>query len=71
MNINELEAAYNAVKDNPINTYSVREYAGFMLVLLGDDAIDACIRQPWMDDSDWNFRQQVGKVIAAAKEEEA
>ena len=71
MSINELVAAYIAVKDNPTNTYSAREYAGFMLALLGDDAIVACSsRQPWMSDDDWSFRQQAGKVIAAAMQEQ-
>ena len=67
MSINELVAAYDAVKDSPTDTYSVREYAGFMLKILGNDAIVACSsRQRWMDDADWSFRQRVGEVIAAA-----
>ena len=72
MSINELVAAYIAVKDNPTNTYSAREYAGFMLAILGDDAIVACSsRQPWMDDADWSFRQRVGEVIIAAMQDAA
>lgn len=71
MNTAKLVAAYVAVENNKTNTYSIHEYAGFMVSLLGvDTAIEACSRrQPWMDDDDWKFRQEVGEVIAAAMQE--
>ena len=72
MSINELVAAYDAVKDSPTDTYSVREYAGFILKILGNDAIVVCSsRRRWMDDADWSFRQRVGEVIIAAMQDAA
>ena len=69
--IGSLRAAYFAVKNNPPETYSVREYAGYMIAVCGlNDAIETCtVRQLWMTDNVWNFRQQVGEVIAAAMQD--